>query len=169
MLLQNKTLRAANQKIKQLDKTSLNTRCVAGGEFVWPSMQTLVSRFDWAGPGILRARSSDTYVSLSPLFSASQHLLSLPLICLLICASDLSAWNRFSLCSPSGNLEWGWPNLARAKQSPRADLMYFDAVCENDTHTAQTLREMEKKNTTVVSVVLCFSPTAVSTSSTISI
>ena len=71
-----------------------------------------------SGAGDLRANSSDTYISLSPLFSASQHLLSLPLICLLICESDLSAWNRFSLSvAPQEIWNEAEPNLARAKQS----------------------------------------------------
>lgn len=75
---------------------------------------------------------------------------SLPLICLLICASDLSARNRFSLCSPSGNLEWGWPNLARAEQSPESwSHVFWCCLWKRHTHTrtqtAQNLRRMKKK------------------------
>jgi len=66
----------------------------------------------------------------------------LPLICLLICSSDLSACTRFScnahplakhtttpFPSASGNLEWVSNNLGRTKQSSKqADLVCFDAT-----------------------------------------
>lgn len=103
-------------------------------------MQTLVSRFDSEQQGDLQAGSSDTYVSLSPLFSASQHLLSLPLICLLICTSDLSAWNRFSLFSPPQEIcnEAGLtlPGQNKARELISCILMLF----VKGTHT-HTLRE----------------------------
>lgn len=72
-------------------------------------------------------------------------------------------WNEAGLTLPGPN------------KSPRADLMYFDAVCENDTHTQgsdferdeikKSERGRKKKSSLMVSVVLCFAPTDVSTSS----
>lgn len=82
---------------QHFDKTGLNTLSQKHSLFDLVCTPWLAGLIQ-AEQRDLKGSSSDTYVSVSPLFSASQHLLSLPLICLLICASDLSAWNRFSVC-----------------------------------------------------------------------
>lgn len=147
-------------QIKLLSRNIEFRSCSVLEKQIWfdPVCKALVSRFDWVGPRILRPAPLIPVSGCLLLFSASQHLLSLPLICLLICASDLSAWNRFSPCSPSGNLEWGWPNLARAKQSLIADLMYFDAFFSDTLSSVSEKKKHTHIHTNIyVCVVLCLS------------
>lgn len=91
-----------------------------------------------------RVCSFGAHVSLSPLFSASQHLLSLPLICLLICASDLSAWNRFSPHAPPRNisklrgLTLSGPNKARELISCFLMPLWCNTHTRTHTHVVHT-------------------------------
>ena len=98
-------------------------------------MQTLVSRFDWAEPGIL---GPAPLIPTSPCLHCS---LQVSIFCLchwfvfwsvrviylhgivFLSVPPQEIWNEAGLTLPGPN------------KSPRADLMYFDAVCENDTHT----------------------------------
>lgn len=149
------------QKIAQFKYTL----CLADTEFVWPSLQTLVSGFDWAGPGILGP---------APLILTSPHLhcsLQVSIFCLchwfvfwsvrviylhgivFLSVPPQEIWNEAGLTLPG-------PNKARELIS--CILMLFVKT----THILLRLWEGYKKNTLMVSVVLCFSPTEVSTSST---
>ena len=157
--LQDLTLGARQHQFKY-------TFCLAEAEFVWPSMQTLVSRFDWVGPRILGPApliptSPCLYCSLQVSIFCLCHWFvfwSVRVIYLhgivFLSVPPQEIWNEAGLTLPG------------PKQSPRADLMYFDAFCENDTQlTAQTLRGMNKKRerdrerkkcTPIVSLVFVF-------------
>lgn len=84
----------------------------------------------------------------------------LPPICLLICASDLSAWNRFSrnthpptttpFPSAPGNLEWVSNNLGRTKQSDiEVNLGCFDAAPLFEMRNQHTFPVPHTVNTTL--------------------
>lgn len=166
---------AVPEKIAQQDQFKY-TFSLAKAEFVWPSIQTLVSRFDWAEPGIL---GPAPLIPTSPCLHCS---LQVSIFCLchwfvfwsvrviylhgivFLSVPPQEIWNEAGLTLPG-------PNKARELIS--CILMLFVNTTHTHTHCSDferaEKRERERKSTLMVSVVLCFPPIDVSTSSKISI